>query len=343
MDTNQKTGPVNKLIAIGTSAGGVEALVRIVRALPGNLNAAICVTIHQSPTGPALLAQLLSRHSLLPVEYAKDGSPIENGRIYLAPPDKHLRVLGNRLHLDRGPRENSSRPAIDPLFRSAARDFDGDTIGVILSGSLDDGTAGLAELKLCGGTAIVQDPGEATFPGMPESAISRVDVDYVVSLDSLPGLLNKLCQAEIKRKFDMDSPPPSEDTPACYICPECGGPLREKILPDGPHFECLVGHRLTADWLWNDQSKNIETVLWTAVRTLKERADFAKRLAERSRTRGHDFVAKRYEDEAAIATRDSLSIENLIATRETAESHISGSTESAAPLPHVSAEAGENE
>lgn len=319
MTSSANGSTVNKLIAIGASAGGVEALLKVCRSLPGNLNAAICVTIHQSPTGPALLAQLLGRQSLLPVEYAADNSKIENGRIYLAPPDKHLRIRADRLHLDRGPRENSSRPAIDPLFRSAAREFDGDTIGVILSGSLDDGTAGLAEVKLCGGTAIVQDPQEATFSGMPQSAISNVDVDHVVSLKDLPALLNRLCLAAPKRKVLMDALDKRDETPACYICPECGGPLREKQMADGPHFECMVGHRLTADWLWNDQTKNIEAVLWTAVRTLRERANFAQRLAERSRERGHDRIAERYEDESQIAMRDSLSIETLIASREPLE------------------------
>lgn len=307
---------LRKLIVIGTSAGGVEALMKFVKSLPGDLRAAVCVTIHQSPSGQALLANLLARHSILPVSYAEDNSPIESGHIYLAPPDKHLRIRANRMHLDRGPRENSSRPAIDPLFRSAAREFDGDTIGVILSGSLDDGTAGLAQVKLCGGTTIVQDPEDALFRGMPESAISKVEVDHVVPLDELTSLLVKLCATEVKREVKMDLDSSSDDSPACYICPECGGPLREKRMADGTHFECLVGHRLTADWLWNDQSRNIETVLWTAVRTLKERADFAKRLAEQSKLRGHDRIADRYFEECEIALRDSMAIESLISQRK---------------------------
>lgn len=180
------------LIVIGASAGGVEALLTIVRDLPVDLPAAICVVLHLPPTSPSRLPHLLTRAGPLPATHAENGEPLELGHIYVAPPDYHLLVRPGHLELSRGPRENRSRPAIDALFRSAALAYGRRVVGVVLSGALDDGTAGLLAVKQGGGLAVVQDPDDALFDGMPRNAIERVNVDVVAPGDVLAPLLARL-------------------------------------------------------------------------------------------------------------------------------------------------------
>src|SRR5690242_8552854 len=175
--------PPRHLIVIGASAGGVEALTKLVRDLPRDIPAAIFVTVHFPPTGSSALARILTRWGKLGSEHAIDGQEICEGQIYIAPPDHHLLVFRDRMRLYRGPRENGNRPAVDPMFRSAALAYGPTVIGVILSGNLDDGTSGLLAIKRRGGIAVVQDPDDAMFPSMPQSAIDHVAVDHVVKLD----------------------------------------------------------------------------------------------------------------------------------------------------------------
>jgi two-component system, chemotaxis family, protein-glutamate methylesterase/glutaminase len=182
------------VVVVGASAGGIEALTTLVRGVPADLPAAVLVVIHIWPYAKSSLPQLLSRAGALPAAHARDGEPIEHGHIYVAPPDHHLLIRDGRIELTRGPRENDTRPAVDPLFRSAAHAYGKRVIGVILSGALYDGTIGLMAVKARGGVAIVQDPEDAAVGGMPRSALKHVAADYVLPVSEMAAVLTRLIQ-----------------------------------------------------------------------------------------------------------------------------------------------------
>ena len=180
------------IVVVGASAGGVEALTNLVAALPADLPASLFVVLHVPATGTSTLPDILSRSGPLPASHAKDGEPIEQGRVYVAPPDHHLLLRDDHVHLARGPRENGHRPAVDPLFRSAAWEHSTRVVGVVLSGALDDGTAGLLAIKARGGVAVVQQPEDALYAGMPNNAIEHVEVDHVLPAAAIAGMLARL-------------------------------------------------------------------------------------------------------------------------------------------------------
>jgi len=185
-----------RLIAIGASAGGIEALKVLVAGLPADLPAAVAIVNHLAPESPGYLPAILSHAGPLPASHGRDREPLLPGRIYVAPPDRHMLVVGGCVLLTDGARENGMRPAIDPLFRSAAVSFGNRAIGVVLTGALDDGTAGLAAIKNRGGLAVVQDPADAETPSMPESALQHVVVDHMAPLSAMAALLVRLVQEE---------------------------------------------------------------------------------------------------------------------------------------------------
>lgn len=187
--------PVPMVVVIGASAGGVEALTALLAALPADTPAAIVVVLHMAPAAPSVLPSILARAGRLPVTVATDGALLRAGQVYVGPPDAHLVINGDALALVRGPREHGHCPAIDPLFSSAARAHGRHVIGVVLSGNLSDGTLGLAEIKRHGGVALVQEPGEALFGGMPRSAIGGVAVDAVLPLAALAARIDLLAHA----------------------------------------------------------------------------------------------------------------------------------------------------
>lgn len=188
--------PVPRLVVVGASAGGVEALCRLLALLPADLPAAVLVVMHMAPAAPSVLPRIFARAGALPVEEAIHGMPIEAGRVYVAPGDQHLVVDGDSLALEHGPRENGHRPALDPLFRSAAREHGPRVAGVVLSGNLSDGTHGLAQVAGHGGLTLVQDPAEALFDGMPRSAIAEVRVDLVLPIAGLAAAIERFARAE---------------------------------------------------------------------------------------------------------------------------------------------------
>jgi two-component system chemotaxis response regulator CheB len=316
------------IVVVGASAGGTEALTRLVHDLPSSFPAAMFVVVHFPGSASSVLPRILSRAGSLPAIHADDGLAYERGHIYVARPDCHLMLLDGRVAVRRGPKENNSRPAIDPLFRSAARSARSRVIGVVLSGNLDDGTAGLLSITQHGGIAVVQDPQTAAYPSMPRSAIDHVPVDYVVPLETMAALLVDLTTGEAGPTelppMDTDDAPSGEDeviadrqtqpgTPSTMTCPECHGSLWEIREGGLVHFRCRVGHAYTAESLLAHQADQLEAALWTALRSLEEHAALSRRLAERSAARGHAHSASAFTEQAVDAEHHASTIRNVLA------------------------------
>lgn len=280
-----------RIIVIGASAGGVEGLRALVRDLPADLPAPIAVVLHVGTQ--SILPELLASVGPLPARHAQNGEALRPGTIYVAPPGRHLLVHDGHLMLRRGARENLARPAIDPLFRSAAASFGGGTVGVVLTGALNDGTAGLAAIKRCGGTAIVQDPREADFPEMPLSALRHVAVDACLPLAGIAAELARRAAEppgptpEIPMDVRLEAAIAAQEhatmstedklgTPSPFTCPECQGPLWEIADPVMLRFRCHVGHAFTADAMLEAQAGEAEAILWKLLRTRQQRAEFAR-------------------------------------------------------------------
>ena len=283
------------IIVVGASAGGFEAIKTLAAGLPAGLPAAVCVVWHMSPDVRGVLPQVLNRLDTMPAAHGFDGEQITAGRIYVAPPDRHMIIEGDRVRVTRGPKENRFRPAVDPLFRSAALHYGRKAIGVILSGALDDGTSGLWTVKRKGGIAVVQDPNDAEVPSMPENAIRGVLVDHVVPVAEIPQLLVKLVHGtELRasaaaeggnvledRLLDVEVGVAREEnalelgimefgTFSPFTCPECHGVLSSISEGKIKRFRCHTGHAFTADSLLATLTENIEQELWSAVRGIEE-------------------------------------------------------------------------
>jgi two-component system chemotaxis response regulator CheB len=320
------------LLVIGASAGGVEPLRTIVAGLPRDLPAAVGVVLHVSPNVKSRLPAILTRAGLLQASRAEDGEPLQPGHIYVAPPDRHLLIRDGRCAVVRGPRENNARPAIDPLFRSAASSYGSRAVAVVLSGSLGDGSAGADAVSRVGGTVIVQEPSEAIFPDMPSNAIARDHPDYVLPLadiaPTITDVLIRLSQegdvSENEREemmvetsysaldqdaLDRDRPP---GAPSPFSCPECGGVLWE--IEDGelPRFRCRVGHGYSAESAIAGQGEVVEDALWAALRALHERAALAERVANRVRRHGSGRTADRFDAIAREALEQAELIRNVL-------------------------------
>lgn len=313
-----------RVIVIGASAGGVEALRALVRALPADMAAPIALVLHVG--AQSLLPELLEAAGRLPARHAQNGEPLLRGRITVAPPGKHLLVHDGHLLLRRGPRENLARPAIDPLFRSAACSFGGGTIGVVLSGALNDGTAGLGAIKRCGGTAIVQEPGEADFPEMPLSALRHVAVDACLPIAGIAAELARRAAEppgptpEIPMDVRLEAAIAAQEhatmsdedklgSPSPFTCPECQGPLWEIADAAMLRYRCHVGHAFTADSMLEAQAEEAEAILWKLLRARQQRAELARRMAERESDRRPALAAqfqeraREYDEDAELVRR----------------------------------------
>lgn len=304
------------LVVIGASAGGVETLRRVVADLPADLPAAVCVVVHIAPASPSALAHILSRAGPLPCQTAEDGEPLRPGIILVAPPDRHLEIEDGRVRLTVGPRENGHRPAVDALFRSAAAAFDGRVLGVVLSGTRDDGTAGLAAIKSAGGNAIVQDPHEALYAGMPAHALANVSVDAVVRSDLVASTVAAMVKGhELPDNVHAHDPvaDPYDDEGAIpMICPDCGGVLREHFEDEITQWECRVGHRYSPTSLIDAQADGVEEALWAAIRVLEDRRILLDQIADQMEEREQHYTAARFRRRAndaqaqAELVRDAL-------------------------------------
>jgi two-component system chemotaxis response regulator CheB len=297
------------------------------------LPAAVFVVLHIAPSGTSVLPAILTRRGNLPAVHATDGELVEHGRIYVAPPDYHLLLETDAVRVVRGPRENGYRPAIDPLFRTAARSYGGRVIGVILSGVLDDGTIGLSIVKEHGGRALVQDPEDALYDGMPQSAIEAASPDLVLPAADLAAAIADYTAEEAPPVVATHNPGSAEDqlledffervdrgasddpqrgAPSGFTCPECGGGLWEANDAGAAVYRCRTGHGYASEALLASQSHVVEAALWSAVRALEERAAMTRRMAGRFRARGRRVTAERFERQANSAVEQAVTIRRAL-------------------------------
>lgn len=326
--------PCPYVIAIGASAGGVETLTDLVKYLPANLPCPLFIVVHFPAWGRSTLPLILSRAGQLPAKHATDGESIQPGQIYIAPPDHHLIIHQGYLELYRDARENGHRPAIDVTLRTAAQAYGERTIGVILSGMLDDGTAGLAAIKAQGGIAIVQDPEEAIFNGMPRSAISNVAVDHTLKVQQIAFYLTGLLTHEIADlEVDEVKLMPDESEKEAKIvaddkaaleqegrsghsstltCPDCGGVLWEFQEDRLLRFRCHTGHSYSIDSFIGEQANSLEKALWTAVRALEEKAILARRMATRAKQGDRHLSEAQFSRQAEESEQQAEIIRQVI-------------------------------
>jgi two-component system chemotaxis response regulator CheB len=309
--------PKHDILVLGASAGGVEAIPVALKHLPPDIPATIFVVLHVSADSRSYLPEIIERHTDLTAIHPRDRQSFRNGCVYVAPPDRHLMLEKDCVRVIRGARENRHRPAVDPLFRSAARTFGPRVVGTVLTGALDDGTEGLEAIKKCGGKAIVQQPGEAAVPSMPLSALRYVEVDHVLALAEIGPMLLKLANMEVRMKKGskacaefaremglIESTMTAEEMtkklgpPSAFICPDCNGPLWESPEVEVPHYRCLVGHAFSAESLLAGESESIERALWVAVKTLEERAILLTRLSERAQEMRQTSSTQSFRDQA---------------------------------------------
>ncbi|HEY0062331.1 MAG TPA: chemotaxis protein CheB [Telluria sp.] len=339
-----------KLVVIGASAGGVEALSKLLGAIPADFSAAILIVMHIGEH-KSILPTLLARHCALPVAHAQHHQAVLAGTVVIAPPDLHLLVekstAGLRTVLTHGPKENHSRPAVDTLFRSAAIAGGSNVVGVVLTGYLDDGTAGLQAIKACGGLAIVQDPGDAIVPDMPQFALDHVQVDFCLPLDQIATALSNHVGkrpsteavntrtvpewVQVENNFASGAGNMTQlqkiASPSEYSCPECGGALFQVNNSSPCRFRCHTGHSYTMLTLLEQQEQSIEASLASALRALQEKESLAEQLAAQFIGRslmpepGYAALAKRARADAAVlrpllARRDTFADLTIPATED---------------------------
>jgi two-component system chemotaxis response regulator CheB len=319
--------PTRDIVVIGGSAGALDALRPILAGLPADLPAAILIVLHVGEV--SYLPAILDRSSTLPVVSATSGAKIEPGRVYVGPPGVHFLVHDSHILLRRGPRENLSRPAVDALFRSAGASLGGRVIGIVLSGSLSDGTAGLRAIKRCGGFTIVQQPEDAEVPSMPRSALGYADVDHVCAAADMAELLGRLVREpagpspEVPTDIRLEAAIAAQELAdmraddmlgkiSRFTCPECHGALWE--ISDGSmlRFRCHVGHAFTADAVLSAQGEEIDKMLGTLQRSHQERAALARKMAKRERAEQRHALADHLEGRARGYDEDAQLVLGLI-------------------------------
>jgi two-component system, chemotaxis family, protein-glutamate methylesterase/glutaminase len=323
------------IVAVGASAGGVEALTELVKGLPVDLPAAVFITIHLPSNGRSVLPKILERAGPLPAFHPSNGDKIEGGKIYVAPPDHHLIVTDGHVALSAGPKENGHRPAIDVMFRSVARHCGENAVGVVLTGMLDDGVAGLLALKSRGAAVVVQDPRDALFSSMPTNAIKRVDVDRVVSMAEMAQTISDLANGQTNvGAIDMEqetrqsvnyemalgdvvtrpvlSPEEVPGQLTMLTCPECHGSLWQLEEGDALRYLCHVGHAFSEDSFFSVKSGEVEAALWSALRAIQEHAHMLSQMAKRASERGHTHSGKQFEAQLAETERQLQVIRGVL-------------------------------
>jgi len=320
------------IVVIGASAGGIAALTAIASDLPSGFAATVFVVVHVPPYGVSRLPEILSRVGPLPAVHAEHGMAFERGMIYIAAPDRHLLVREGWIEVSHGPRENHSRPAIDPLFRSAARAFGSRVVGVVLSGALNDGSLGVMAVKARGGVVIVQDPAEAVVDSMPRNALQMVTADHVLPSTTIAPALVKLTgngtsraggetvetedrvlDAVIAEDFAEQAHNDRADETTVFTCPECGGVIWQEGTDQHFAFRCHDGHAYGPEIFWSSKSEEFEAALWKSLRLLKEKATLSRQMATRVRERGaDDGHAARIEEQAELDARYVIRIQEML-------------------------------
>ncbi len=315
--------PQRDIVVIGASAGGIVTLQTVLSALPLHFPASVFVVMHTAENSPGVLPSVLNRSSVLPVLHASHHMPIYPGRVYVAPPSMHLKLVRGRVELGAGPRENRHRPSVDVLFRSAANAYGSRVIGVVLSGYLNDGSMGLQYVKTHGGIAIVQDPNDAIAASMPLEALEKSDCDYVLPASEIGAKLVSLVGTsgpQLQVSTGSKKEPASErKTPAEYSCPDCGGVLRETSEGGLLRYVCRVGHGYAPESLLEAQWDYIEGALWAGIRSLEEHADFSDRLAQRLSGKK---IAESLSERAERARENARILHELIERQTSVSSEI---------------------
>jgi two-component system chemotaxis response regulator CheB len=322
------------LIVIGSSAGGIKALSTILSKLPRDIQAAIFIVQHVGPNSPKVLPRILEDASSLSASHPKDGEKFHVGNIYIAEPDYHLLIDRERVRVVRGPQENRFRPAIDALFRSAARSYGPRVLGVLLTGNLDDGTVGLQAIKKRGGLTIVQDPREADYPFMPLNALKYVSIDYNLPLLDIAPLLVRLVGEpaaaeevyEVPAEMEFEAKIAEQElntkqflekveeigTRTSSTCPECNGSIWQIGDEDPLRFRCHVGHSFTAGPFLFSQTAFIEKTLWSAVKALEEKVTLTRQIADRLKAANQTKSAENYEKFADSVDKEVGVLRRLI-------------------------------
>jgi two-component system chemotaxis response regulator CheB len=301
-------GPHRDIVVIGSSAGGLVALQEIVSALPGDLPAALFVVTHSAPGPGSELSDILSRWGPLPAHTAVHGERIRPGQIYVAASDNHLTLHRDFVRVTRGPKENGHRPAVDPLFRTAARMYGNRVVGVVLSGNLSCGTEGLMSVKANGGVAVVQ--ADPEYPEMVQNALTHLEPDHVLPVIEIAGLLSRLVREPIPEQAGAEAEGAHTVAPQLsqIVCPSCQGSMVETIEGGLLRFRCHVGHAFSVDSLLTEQSESLEAALWASVRALEESAQLADRLANRN----DRLLGPRFRDKAAALRQHAALIQDLL-------------------------------
>jgi two-component system chemotaxis response regulator CheB len=319
--------PGHDIIVIGASAGGIEAISDLIVQFPEDLKAAVFIVIHISSDSPSMLAAILDRRTPLKAVEAKNGDKIEYGHIYVAPPDHHLLIKDSTVLTTLGPKENRARPAIDPLFRSAAVEYGPRVIGILLSGLLDDGVSGLLAIKNQNGKVLVQDPEDALFSDMPQRAINTVKVDFTLPVNKMGALIIQLVidqitgnsvppddlQNEIKIAENGEYNNSYQPDPGyVYSCPECNGPMKEIKDGDLTRYRCITGHAYTLANLLSQQKDVFEAALFAALRILEERANLLERMVTGDPKSLHSVTYKDLKRRAEETRKHAKVIRDII-------------------------------
>ncbi|MGN7786158.1 chemotaxis protein CheB [Niabella sp. 22666] len=328
-------GEKERIIVVGGSAGGVKALRAFVKGLPADFMSPVFIAWHMSPDASGILPELLGNLTSLKVAHALDYEPIAPGRIYVAPPDHHLLIEQGHVRVTRGPKENRFRPAIDPLFRSAAYAYRNRVIGVIVSGALDDGVAGLWTIKNNGGISIVQDPADADIPSMPQNALRDTPVDHCVPAADFPALLLKITQqrmparrskpepVRVKLEKDIAGEVKGAGMKAFslgdlspFSCPECHGVLA--LIKEGNiiRYRCHTGHAYSADTLLSGLTEQIEQELYSAMRGMEESILLLNHMGDHYAEDNEPAKAAFCFKKAKEAEEQSQQVRNIIRSQE---------------------------
>lgn len=311
---NTGKGPA-LIVVIGTSAGGLNALTEMAGQFDPEIDAAIFVVMHLSKKSSSeVLAHKLQSYTSLKCKVPRNDVDIEKGNIYIAPADHHILLKDGKITLGRGPEENRWRPSIDVLFRSAAAQYNGRTVGIILTGLLHDGVAGMLSIQKAGGTCIVQDPHEAEYPDMPLAVLNSMEVDYCVRLQEIGRVLQEITQkpvttqeipeevkleAGISEKVAIGIDVVSQlGDHSIYSCPDCGGGLWKITEENTERYRCHVGHSFSENDLNSRQSEEIETTLWVAVRMMEERRNLLRKMESDVRKKGFARMAASHGERA---------------------------------------------